>query len=106
MPLFPSHAEVNPGDWVMLRDHWVVGPILEPPYPEEKHAWSLQVKVGDYPTGMTVVTGEDDPHSDSLRRIIFSGTKEEVLAYAHQCALADRVMEEIIEEEKNDLSVK
>jgi hypothetical protein len=104
---FPKRSDVKVGHWVVLRDHWVVGPILPPPYPEEGDQWPLMVKVGDYPTGMTVVTGEidgcgvsDDPRSDSIRRIIFTGTRIEALTYARQCALADAVMEEILEEER------
>ena len=105
--IHPQRSDVKIGHWVMLRDHWIVGPILPPPYPEEAGQWALQVKVGDCPTGMTVVTGEidgrgvsDDPNSDSPRRIMFTGTRKEVLAFASQCDLADEVMEEILEEER------
>jgi hypothetical protein len=109
----PTRADVKVGHWVVLRDYWVVGPILPPKYPEEADQWALQVKTGNYPTGMTVVTGEidgcgvsDDPHSDSPRRIMFTGTKKEALAYAMQCALADEIMEEIIAEENIDKIIR
>jgi hypothetical protein len=80
---------------------------MPPPYPEEADQWALMVQCGNFPTGWTVVTGEidecgvsDDPSSDSIRRIIFTGSKREALAYASQITLADETMEEILEEER------
>lgn len=80
---------------------------MPPQHPEEPDWQALQVQYGQYPTGWTVVTGEidgcgvsDDPHSDSIRRIMFTGTKKECLDYASRCTMADEVMEQLLEKEQ------
>ena len=43
----PTRADVKVGHWVVIRDHWVVGPIFPPKYPEEALAYAMQCALAD-----------------------------------------------------------
>lgn len=95
--LHPLRSDIKPGHWVVLRNQWLVGPVL-PPNEDDIGVYVLFSRTTS--TRYQVFTREDDSrYWDDARRVVFSGPRKEALAYWNQILLADEIMDEIIDEE-------
>lgn len=99
--LNPTSTEIQPGHWCVLRNGWLVGPVM-PFENEDERAMGVYV---DAPGRWQVFPSKDWLICmDEPRRVCFSGTKAEAVDYIKQCLLADEIIEEILNEECPPLS--
>jgi hypothetical protein len=93
--LNPLRADIRQGHWAVLRNGWLVGPVLPPEFD------CVFVSFDDKADVPLLIHGRDDNVAwDNPRRVCFSGTKEEAVAYLRQGILADELIDEILEEER------
>lgn len=74
----PTRKDIKPGDWLVLHDGWIVGPVVITYEEFDRHGTS--VKCG---TGVMQVDTIEQPDTspDSPRLVLFAGPLEHALIY-------------------------
>lgn len=91
----PTRKNIKPGDWLVLRNGWVVGPVVETCFDD----FATYVAFGDG-TWQVDTIDQPDTHIGMTRFVMFAGSLQQACAYRQQIDLADQTIAEIIAEEQ------
>ena len=89
--IYPRKANIKPGDWLVLIDGHIVGPVAVP-VEDMIHTYV------ESNSGKWMVDVLDDPEFRTGRLVVFAGSLQHACTYRLQMDLADQIIDEIIAE--------